>query len=147
MICFAFSAVRIDNPEYLITSPVVYRVGKEEKVTVLLVGSKSCEVEVRLRPRGSTWTAVRASGTFEPGERGILKLEVKNYKTYSLKNELIKRHIWFLRVNRIGYFQVKILIKCTIENIKFYTEAFSLALTEFHISICPHFCFTFRDRN
>ena len=89
MICFAFSAVRIDNPEYLITSPVVYRVGKEEKVTVLLVGSKSCEVEVRLRPRGSTWTAVRASGTFEPGERGILKLEVKYYKIYSLKNELI----------------------------------------------------------
>ena len=74
---FAFSAAEINNPEYLITSPVVYRVGKEEKVTVLLIGSKSCEVQVRLKPQGRTWTAVSASGTFEPGERGTLKLRVK----------------------------------------------------------------------
>ena len=80
MIYFAFSAVKIDNPEYLITSPAVYRVGKEEKLTVLLIGSKSCEVQVRLTLQGRRWTAVRASGTFEPGERGTLKLRVKKYK-------------------------------------------------------------------
>ena len=77
IIYFAFSAAEIDNTEYLITSPVVYRVGKEEKVTVLLIGSKSCEVQVRLKPQGSTRTVVLARGTFEPGERGTLKLRVK----------------------------------------------------------------------
>ena len=76
-IMFCISAVEIKNPQYLITSPAVYRVDQEEKVTVLLIGSKSCQVQVRLKPQGRTLIAVRASGTFKPGERGTLKLRVK----------------------------------------------------------------------
>ena len=77
LICFAFSAVEINRPQYLITSPAVYRIDEEEKVTVLIIGSKPCQVQVRLKPEGSRAIAARASGTFEPGERGTLKLRVK----------------------------------------------------------------------
>ena len=88
LICFAFSAVEINRPQYLITSPAFYRVDEEEKVTVLIIGSKPCQVQVRLKPEGSRTTAARASGTFEPGERGTLKLRVK-YNTNTPIQKLI----------------------------------------------------------
>ena len=67
----------MENPQYLITSPYIYRAGEEEEVTVHLIGSKSCEVNVTLKPQRNKEIVASARGIFIPNERGTLKLKVK----------------------------------------------------------------------
>ncbi|CAB3988758.1 C3 and PZP-like alpha-2-macroglobulin domain-containing 8 isoform X2, partial [Paramuricea clavata] len=70
------SAVETEKPQYLITSPYTYRAGEDETVNIQLFGSKSCEVEVRLKPQNSKTVTVSANGTFTPGEQGKLILRI-----------------------------------------------------------------------
>ena len=74
----------IVEAEYLITTPYEYRPGQDETVSVLLFGSKSCEVEVRLKQRNDDKIILaRASGNFTAGERGNLILRVMHRAQYS----------------------------------------------------------------
>lgn len=55
-------------------SPYIYHAGKEEKVTVHLIGLKSCEVIVTLKKDNQIVASAR--NEFKPGQRGLLKLRV-----------------------------------------------------------------------
>ena len=73
----------MENPQYLITSPYIYRAGEEEEVTVHLIGSKSCEVNVTLNRQRNKEIVASARGIFIPNERGTLKLKVKYIDYFS----------------------------------------------------------------
>ena len=71
-----YSNAALNDGDYLITIPRVFRAGTTQNVGINIFGNKSCDVTVTLYDSKTNGKSTNVEGHFKPNEAGVLKVQV-----------------------------------------------------------------------